>query len=109
MSFPTVAMLLFDIVLLQQLQLCNLELQLGQYAAFGDGTALFRVRSSRFVKTIEAKCAKRVFAEACATQSPLSRTMYWHLLAYRAQATHTQTEQAALMRAKGSTVTSGAM
>ncbi len=36
-----------------------------QYAALGEGTALFRVRSSRLVKTMETKCASSVLADAC--------------------------------------------
>ena len=43
-----------------------------QYAAFGDGVALFKVRSSMLVKTMETKCANRVFAEACITNTEAS-------------------------------------
>ena len=38
---------------------------LHQYAALGDGVALFSVRSNRLVKTMDTKCASRVLADAC--------------------------------------------
>ena len=51
--------------LLDVKQSIDQEQCLHQYAALGDGVALFSVRNNRLVKTIDTKCASRVLADAC--------------------------------------------
>ncbi len=51
--------------LLDVQQSIDKEQCLHQYAALGDGVALFKVLNNRLVKTMDTKCASSVLADAC--------------------------------------------